>query len=292
MLVEEVGALLSSSLSFGCSTSSGEDGVGESAKLCGSSTDEVSVVKPGGLLQSRYSGDDMLTGDSVPSSSSSSSGIDADRIVSLLGVLLMMSDGFCETSTGETDVLRKVVLNGDSEFGLIWSRETEVVDFSRAASGDLTLSGCGTSAWASDGTARTEAPEPSFIGDVMEVATLLSPCWAIVCMLSVLTGEVSGGVFCSLLGCRWGAFWDFDDGRSSFNDSLDVLGGVVERVDSSEIFSDSSISSSTFLLFLSFLLNKPLSMPDFFSFRFLSSLILSPELMTFSKASRLPRPFA
>lgn len=289
MLVDGVGALLLSSLSSGCSTSSGEDGVGEGDGLCGSSIDEVSVVKSGGVLRLRSSGDGMLTGESADSSVSS--GIDADRTVSLLGVLWIPGDGVFETSTGETDVLREMVFNRRSEFGSIWSREVESAGFMRVASGDLTRRGCGTSDCASGGTTRTEVPEISFTGDALEVESLLSPCWAIVCMLSTLTGEPSGGVFCSLLGCRWNAFWDFEDERSSFGDSLTVFGGVVERVDSSEIFSGSSISSSMVLLFLSFLLNKPLSMPGFFSFRFLSSLALSPEGMILSKASKLPRPF-
>lgn len=93
-----------------------------------------------------------------------------------------------------------------------------------------------------------------------------------------------GGVFWSLLGvlCKVTAGLD-----PSLLWSPMVLVGVLDRIDSSEIFSWSS-SSSVALVLRSLLLNRPLSIPGFLSLRFLSSLLLSPG-DALSYDSKLPR---
>lgn len=75
----------------------------------------------------------------------------------------------------------------------------------------------------------------------------------------------------------------FDDFVSAEDES--------ERIESSEIFSISSKSSSTVLLFRSLRLNRPWNMPGFLSFRLLSSFALSVGDTILSKVSRLVRVF-
>lgn len=111
---------------------------------------------------------------------------------------------------------------------------------------------------------------------------------------SDLTGDSSGGgAFCNLLVCRCGAACCLGDLTPSGMDSEEVFGGGDDREDSSDTLSlsISSYSSSVDLFFLSFRLNNPLSIFDFFSFFFLSSLFLSPALKAFSTDSKLARPF-
>ena len=97
---------------------------------------------------------------------------------------------------------------------------------------------------------------------------------------SLFVGDIaSGGCFCSLLDCLEGPAGDFEDRDSGDDmDSRDVFGGGDDRDVSDESFSCSSGSSSGVLLFLSFLLNNPLSIPGFLSLRFLSSLLSLPSL--------------
>lgn len=96
---------------------------------------------------------------------------------------------------------------------------------------------------------------------------------------SLLVGDIaSGGCFCSLLDCLEGPAGDLDRDSGEDMDSRDVFGGGDDREVSDESFSCSSGSSSDVLLFLSFLLNSPLSIPGFLSFRFLSSLLSLPSL--------------
>lgn len=97
---------------------------------------------------------------------------------------------------------------------------------------------------------------------------------------SFFVGDIaSGGCFCSLLDCLEGPTADFEDRDSGDDmDSRDVFGGGDDREVSDESFSCSSGSSSDVLLFLSFLLNSPLSIPGFLSLRFLSSLLSLPSL--------------
>lgn len=101
------------------------------------------------------------------------------------------------------------------------------------------------------------------------------------CCGSLFVGDIaSGGCFCSLLDCLEGPAGDFEDRKDSGDDidSRDVFGGGDDREVSDESFSCSSGSSSDVLLFLSFLLNNPLSIPGFLSLRFLSSLLSLPSL--------------
>lgn len=66
--------------------------------------------------------------------------------------------------------------------------------------------------------------------------------------------------------------------------------GSIEFSGDNGALSGSSTSSSAALFFLSFLLNRPLSIPGFLSLRFLSSLPFSFETAGLSLDSGLPRP--
>lgn len=116
---------------------------------------------------------------------------------------------------------------------------------------------------------------------------IAAPCAAFVDSFAVesycrsfFVGDIaSGGCFCSLLDCLEGPTADFEDRDSGDDmDSRDVFGGGDDREVSDESFSCSSGSSSDVLLFLSFLLNSPLSIPGFLSLRLLSSLLSLPSL--------------
>ena len=97
-----------------------------------------------------------------------------------------------------------------------------------------------------------------------------------------------GGAFCSLLVCLCGRPWEVGlaPGDSRGNDSEESLGCGDDLVNSSDVFSPSSMSSSWLLPFRSFRLNRPLSIP-FFSLRLRSSLPLPGGDEAFSSESRL-----